>query len=635
MRHDMRARIPLFMCLAACGGGDGAGAFDARPSGPVDAGAPDAIPATTGAIILLGGYSFAGAVAVGDGYIAVTPDGLVRIDTSGSVVWRRPGRGGERIQGLENGNLVMWDSAGFLRITDGEGALIEEKKIFKHYLGVRSIHVEADGSYVVVQPLADLKERVTKVNADGTVAWERDLDATWRFSSVTPAGDGGYVLNSLLFESDISSESCVSRLTPEGTIAWTRCDPRCFGNGRGAVLDDGYVFVGSQASTSSACAMKLDREGVVAWTRTYPSIGSGTRADLIRRVASGNFLVGGTGPGFDGAIVLLEITPAGDEIWSRAYAYPGRGVIASDLVESAGGYLVVGGLSGDQMTTFVRGALLPVDKTGMPLRTGSDPEYTPDAGVQPPPGPPVGRVRVYQDAVFAELYAGSQTRSIARVPEVPECVIHVLSQRATSLHGGALTVAGPIIGAPGAAPRPIFPLFQQGGYAYFGPTFPAHDDLLLEVSLAGASMFPAMPKTSLRPPGGTATITRPTVPTNGEGILYVPPGDPFVVTWIPPSQVEPEHEVFVSMYLSGARQPWSYDTARISCGFPAAAGTGAVPASVLARAKELVGTPAWGGFEIGFGDRAEVAAADASYVIEVCRNDTDPTKYFSFGVYVD
>lgn len=218
--------------------------------------------------------------------------------------------------------------------------------------------------------------------------------------------------------------------------------------------------------------------------------------------------------------------------------------------------------------------------------------------------------------------------TIVRTSEEPGCVLFVRTAFKPFANAGDLSVGGDFVGTDGGLATPgSYSAATDNSYEVFLPPgtsfFPESPVMRLQLEKADYDAFPAIPLTTLR----TATtapqlkVKTPVVPDAGALALSAAKG--LAITWDVPAVGDagalPAARVAVTLkgLATTSRE------ADLRCGFPAAAGSAVLPASLFReiRARLLpggVGSAITGGFlSIGFGDQREVRSGEASYVIQV------------------
>jgi len=297
---------------------------------------------------------------------------------------------------------------------------------------------------------------------------------------------------------------------------------------------------------------------------------------------------------------------------------------------------VLGGCSGDDSDpnnppdggTSLDGTMT-VPESGSPLDSGTYPDVRPDSPaadaadgntstVTTTVGS-AGIIQVTPDAIIAEFHADD---TIVHVSDAPDCVAYVRSQGKPRSAAGKLTVAsrtedGGVGTEATAQPDP------SSDNEYFtvldGPVLyptPAHGEAV-QVQLAGASGFPAIPPTTLRAPVLSAVnVTDPPLPDGG-ATRIIDSTKPYVLKWtVADAGAAPGQRVI--LHVNGLDT--TIIRSSLDCSWPLNAGTGTVPSALLSYLKKRAGSEDYLGlYQVEPGDAKEVIIGGASYSVMVSR----------------
>lgn len=218
-----------------------------------------------------------------------------------------------------------------------------------------------------------------KFDATGALAWQRTWDAPGQFirdegRDAAVAPDGSVYVTGLTFVD--GNRALLLKFGPDGTLLWQRVFG---GNAHGdgvAVGADGSVYVAGglrdAADAEDLFVIKLSPEGAPLWFKTWGAPGVSEQAQGIAIGGDGNLYIAGVAPRpsepflgeFDA--VVLEIDPAGNLIWQRAFA-------GGDVTDARGGIdvapdgslYVAGGFQGPSGSGFANdGLVLKVTSDG-------------------------------------------------------------------------------------------------------------------------------------------------------------------------------------------------------------------------------------------------------------------------------
>lgn len=229
----------------------------------------------------------------------------------------------------------------------------------------------------------------------------------------------------------------------------------------------------------------------------------------------------------------------------------------------------------------------------------------------------VGILELLQDAIFGDF---RHDRAVFREDAVPECVADVGYYAQPDVSVGHITIGGSFIGHPGGPPSPIVmnPISPMNNYNLFPGSppfiFPMGTTVEVSVQSTGYGTNPAIPLTRLY--SADEERVKVLTPVVVGGTLTVQSTQPLIVTWIPPSSENQTEnaKMIVALYaIAGTSQ-----LGEVRCGFNLAAGRGVVPESLLRAVKNRVNpNPAPSFMRMFIGDRQEIRAGDATYILEL------------------
>lgn len=273
---------------------------------------------------LYSGTAFVDMKAVGeDGFIAVTSreeeDGwrrvgaLVRLGPDGAVRWVRyledetfltpyavailPG-GGFVVQGHRWYHPFVW---GF----DVHGNVAWQRST-GFVAAYRGLKVTADGAIFVYGNTFDEDPFIMKLNADGTIAWQKEY--AWDsplgspINDIVSTTDGGYV---------VAGEVGILKLAGSGDPAWVRSYSWIYnviGFSSMVEIEGGHLIVAGGYYDSSyegavGAIMELEADGDVVWSNSYGVLGSRSELFLLIESRKGGYVATGS-LGEDGSWIL-------------------------------------------------------------------------------------------------------------------------------------------------------------------------------------------------------------------------------------------------------------------------------------------------------------------------------------------
>ena len=195
-----------------------------------------------------------------------------------------------------------------------------------------------DGGYAFVNNDGQADARLVRLDAMGTVLWEKLYGGPGSDSMVSIASttDGGFIVGGVTDSWGAGSlDFWILKLDALGAVQWERIAGTPAYEFLRAIVqtsDGGYAAVG-ETDESYGWALKLDSQGnVVSSTRMA---GKGSIANLWSVVATpdGGFIAGGSGS------VLVRFTASGAVAWKKTY---GVGSIYGIARTSDGGFVATG-----------------------------------------------------------------------------------------------------------------------------------------------------------------------------------------------------------------------------------------------------------------------------------------------------
>jgi parallel beta-helix repeat protein len=151
-----------------------------------------------------------------------------------------------------------------------------------------SIDRTSDGGYVVCGCSASSWgcPYMAKLNADGTVAWQKTLNEMWNVyynvgyaHAVKQTPDGEYIVAGIMSPTDTNNMVYLAKVFPNGTLNWSKVyggTISCGANDIIVTADGDFLITGSRnvvdtdgATRYKAILMKVEADGTEAFTKTY------------------------------------------------------------------------------------------------------------------------------------------------------------------------------------------------------------------------------------------------------------------------------------------------------------------------------------------------------------------------------
>lgn len=232
----------------------------------------------------------------------------------------------------------------------------------------------------VLNPLWDNKPRLLRLNASGTVLWDRtygDSTASGSLSSVRQTQDGGFIaigsiagFQGLAAGNHGSYDILVLKLDAQGNILWHKCLGGPDVEWPGAVrqtTDGGCIISGSTASNngdvsnnqhydpndvwSELWLVKLDATGTIQWEHTYGG-SSEENGAALEPLPGGGYVVCGSTSSADGDVSgfhtgtvdgwLIRVDDAGTLLWQRCLGGPGEERLFDVRYDAGKGFVAAG-----------------------------------------------------------------------------------------------------------------------------------------------------------------------------------------------------------------------------------------------------------------------------------------------------
>ncbi|MFQ5586964.1 MAG: hypothetical protein ACE5GF_09115, partial [Thermodesulfobacteriota bacterium] len=228
-----------------------------------------------------------------------------------------------------------------------------------------SIQQTSDGGYIVAGWTASFgagfrDSWILKLNADGTVAWQKTFGGIGIFdevSSIQQTSDGGWIAAGVTDSSGAAlTDIWIVKLFPDGTVDWQK---RYGGSSREDVdvaiqqtADGGYIVGGHTQSFGRVFddfwILKLDPIGNVTWQKTYGGTEDDRVTSIQQTTPDGGYIVAGwtksfgAGPLGASDFWVLKLDRFGGVTWNQTYGGTGFEQPASIQQTADGGYIVAG-----------------------------------------------------------------------------------------------------------------------------------------------------------------------------------------------------------------------------------------------------------------------------------------------------
>ncbi len=242
--------------------------------------------------------------------------------------------------------------------------------------GERTIIKSQDGGYYVMgitgATTSDGEHlRFIKIDANGTVIWNKVINEIGRGHSICATSDGGFIATNQYRSSVQQGDDIgVIKFDSEGNKQWLRSFGGSgleYGNSIIQTADGGYAVLGrvcdsdenvSDFSKMGDVVIKIDANGHKQWIKAitgsvegYSIIADGNNYVITGMTVSNEF---GTYHG-QGDIYLIKINSSGEKIWSKTYGGPYGEVAMSVVLTTDGGYFLAGTTGGSKGNFNIKG----------------------------------------------------------------------------------------------------------------------------------------------------------------------------------------------------------------------------------------------------------------------------------------
>ena len=239
---------------------------------------------------------------------------------------------------------------------DGEGSVVWQKTFGgPGYETATSIQQTSDMGYVLTSYMAafgtppDFDLWVLKLNADGTVAWQKTYDngGSEGGVSIQETSGGGYVVIGVAGPPVADGGAVwILKLDTNGNVIWEKTyggPDNDYARSIQQIVGGGYIVAGITGphDTRDVWVLKLNVDGSVAWQKTY---GGADRYEAvsIHQTSDGGYIVGGTCIASDADFWVMKLEGDGTVEWEKAYGGTDSDWADSLQKTSDGGYVIAG-----------------------------------------------------------------------------------------------------------------------------------------------------------------------------------------------------------------------------------------------------------------------------------------------------
>lgn len=212
---------------------------------------------------------------------------------------------------------------------------------------------------------------ILKLSSSGAIQWQKTLGSTNTDHAykIQQTNDGGYILIGTVGNSDgdvignFGSQIWVVKLNAMGTVQWQKSLGGTYEEVGYSIIqtsDGGYAIAGTNNSNDGdvtgnhgfidAWVIKLNSSGTLLWQKSY----GGTEYDVIysiRQTTDGGYILAGQTGSNDGNVTgfhgfydawILKLNPSGNLQWQKALGGTGQEIARDINLTNDGGYIIVG-----------------------------------------------------------------------------------------------------------------------------------------------------------------------------------------------------------------------------------------------------------------------------------------------------
>lgn len=270
---------------------------------------------------------------------------------------KMPYNGGLREVYLSKYHYLYNAPAGQLRYT-----LEWHKKLFSHPTldaAAGRIKQVAGGGYIAVSSVKiasnpiRFNPLITRVDEQGTVLWDRILDAPEHspVADVVQAPDGGFFLLRTILSIATPQTAAVwlVKLSSNGSVEWQQLvtgQGTEMGNAFALSADGNLLLCGYNPTTSGLFLIKTDLTGTILWRQDYAfPAQSGVFISRLLETPDHQIALVGT---YQNDGFIMKVSAIGAPVWEKRYARSGRIIRINDAAISPdGGFVAAGAIQTD------------------------------------------------------------------------------------------------------------------------------------------------------------------------------------------------------------------------------------------------------------------------------------------------
>jgi hypothetical protein len=222
-----------------------------------------------------------------------------------------------------------------------------------------SVQQTTDSGYVMLGSTSSFGVTIqdfylVKTDANGDTMWTRTYGTAAKDQavSVRQTSDGGYIMAGVTDPSGSDSGNVyIIKTDAAGNFTW----PRTYNGGyydAGTCVrqtsDGGYIVAGATGTSiidlANALLLKLTSAGNQSWSRNFGGLGADFASAVEQTSDGGYILAGFTAPFLSliGDVYLIKTNSSGTQTWSRTYGGDSLDIALAVCTTTEGGYMAVG-----------------------------------------------------------------------------------------------------------------------------------------------------------------------------------------------------------------------------------------------------------------------------------------------------
>lgn len=249
---------------------------------------------------------------------------ILKLNADGSIAWQKSYGGssddyfGDVILQTADGGYITtgytasfgdWVEVAWILKLNADGTIAWQKTYGDYWQEIDAILETSDGGYLAAGHADIFKVEwddgdlwIMKLDANGNVSWQYTYTLDFSEESVKsliPATDGGYIVAGQIDED--GSDIWIVKIDTNGNIVWQKT----YGNNNESIghiqptADGGYIVIGSTysfgAGGQDAWLLKLNVDGTIAWQKTYGDEYNNNGEGIVQTADGGYMAVGRTG----------------------------------------------------------------------------------------------------------------------------------------------------------------------------------------------------------------------------------------------------------------------------------------------------------------------------------------------------